>query len=89
MNALDYRVVGSAVQAGMMAMTGYYDGWSTAPYCPDWAVTALLPTGDRLYPWRVVGFNLNVAPGEYGHRFDDRVPFLTWRYRFELCAVHP
>lgn len=87
MNVLDKRIVGTAVQLGLMHATGYFSDWPTRPCPPDWAVTAIEPTSDRGFPWRVDGINLNVPPGEYGHRFSWCVPRLCWRYRFELCAA--
>lgn len=77
------RTVGSAIQRGLMGLSGYFDGWGGYP--PDWAVTTIELTGDRSYPYRVEGFNLNAAPGEYGHHFNWSVPDLCWRFRFELC----
>lgn len=93
MNVLERRAVGSALQRGLMGLSGYFDGdrWPHGPppadlAIPDWAVTmyAVEPRDTR-FPVRVHGFNLNCAPGEYGHKFDWRVPALGWRYRFELC----
>ena len=95
MNAVDRRVIGSAVQIGLMALDRHFDSWMCGDlpmgpwhYPPDWAATSIQPSGDRCYPWHVEGINLNVPPGEYGHRFSWTVSRLGWRFRFELCA-HP
>ena len=85
MNLLQRRTLGNQLQRGLMAVTGYFDGWGGPPYNPDWAVIAYAPTGDRQFPYRLECFNLNVSPGEYGHLTVCRLPEISWRYRFELC----
>lgn len=92
MNILDARIVGTAIQLGLMAIDGHFDssiccGVPMKPwyYAPDWAVTRIALSADRCYPLRVEGYNLNAAPGDYGHRFEWNVMRLDWRYRFELC----
>lgn len=84
--------VGNAVQVGLMALSGYFDPcehcgvmFQTDPVSeqavPDWLVTGIqYRPHDRAYPWHVEGVNLNVEPGEYGHRFSWSVPDLSWRF---------
>ncbi len=73
---------GNAVQLGLMALSGYFDGWThRMGIAPDWHVLSCTPTGDRTYPLAVKVENRAARPVDIACW---RVPSLGWRYYWTI-----